>query len=433
MDPTDPTESGADPPAPPPKPPAGGERHAGWNELFFDLVVVAGVGQLAHLLHEGPRLQDVALYIVLYLAFWTSWAGIAVYGDIAASATRLRTLLLAMAGMAVMAASVDSVRTSHTTAFVLAYVVLRWQAGRIWQRGSVVVDWPLAQFDAGSVPWLVSLFTHAPARYWLWGLGVALDILTLLVSTRGRTLRRAAERAAERAERHRRHDHGRPPGPPHDDEAEKPPALTEARIDTAHMSERLGLYVIIVLGEGVIQVIDAASDREVWNRPLALTALAAFALLAGVWTLSLLYGHNGIPRLRQDALAPRLAMLLHALTTGFLAALATALGSAVAHPDAVLPRGQHWLLCCAMAGYFATGLLAGLPLTARPDRVWILGWALPCVAASLLLAPLGVRLPSWATIAILAGLVCWQILYDPDPPAGRRPGPAHRIRRTARA
>ncbi|MDX3502019.1 hypothetical protein PV749_15060 [Streptomyces sp. ID03-2B] len=34
------------------------ERHAGWNELFFDLVVVAGAGQLAHLLHGGPHLAD---------------------------------------------------------------------------------------------------------------------------------------------------------------------------------------------------------------------------------------------------------------------------------------------------------------------------------------------------------------------------------------
>ncbi|MFJ7721318.1 low temperature requirement protein A, partial [Rhodococcus erythropolis] len=30
------------------------ERHASWIELFFDLVVVAGIGQLAHLLHGSP-------------------------------------------------------------------------------------------------------------------------------------------------------------------------------------------------------------------------------------------------------------------------------------------------------------------------------------------------------------------------------------------
>ncbi|MFF0413167.1 hypothetical protein ACFYUY_22330 [Kitasatospora sp. NPDC004745] len=34
---------------------AGGvERHASWTELFFDLVVVAGVLQLSHLPARGP-------------------------------------------------------------------------------------------------------------------------------------------------------------------------------------------------------------------------------------------------------------------------------------------------------------------------------------------------------------------------------------------
>ncbi|MFI1224492.1 MULTISPECIES: low temperature requirement protein A [unclassified Streptomyces] len=406
-------------------PAAPAERHAGWNELFFDLVVVAGAGQLAHLLHDGPHLVDLALYGVLYLAFWTTWAGFAVYGDIAASATRVRTLLIAMFGMAVMAASVHTVRTSHAVAFVIAYVALRLQAGRIWQRGSIVVDWPLAQFGAGAVPWLVSLFVETPLRYWLWALGIALDIVTLLISTRDRTLRRANERAA------RRRDDRPPPGPAHST-APAPPRLSESRVDAAHMGERLGLYVIIVLGEGVIQIIDAASERDDWDRPLAATGLGAFGLLAAICTLSLLYGTNGIPHLRKDALAPRLAMLLHAVMTGFLVALATALGSAVTHVDDVLPKGQHWLLCGAMAGYFAAGLVAALPLADRSDRIWLLGWALPCVAGAAALAPLGVRLPAWATIWILVALVCWQIAYNPGPPGAPPSGRRRRIRRGTR-
>ncbi|MFF6928697.1 low temperature requirement protein A [Streptomyces californicus] len=400
------------------------ERHAGWNELFFDLVVVAGAGQLAHLLHDGPHVADLALYTVLYLAFWTTWAGFAVYGDIAAADTRVRTLLIAMFGMAVMAASVHAVQTSHAVAFVIAYVALRWQAGRVWRRGSIVVDWPLAQFGAGAVPWLVSLFVETPLRYWLWALGIALDIVTLLVSTRDRTLRKAAERAARRRE-------GRPPPGPAHSPAPEPPRLSESRIDTAHMGERLGLYVIIVLGEGVIQIIDAASEREHWDRPLAATGLGAFALLAAVCTLSLLYGTNGIPRLREGTLAPRLAMLLHAVMTGFLVALATALGSAVAHGDDVLPKGQHWLLCGAMAGYFAAGLVAALPSAGRAGRLGLLGRSLPCLAVSVALAPLGAGLPAWTTIWILVALVCWQIAYDPERPKAAGTGRRRWFRRAA--
>ncbi|XMN11343.1 low temperature requirement protein A [Streptomyces griseobrunneus] len=263
----------------------------------------------------------------------------------------------------------------------------------------------------------------------MWALGIAVDIVTLLVSTRDRTLRRMAEgMAARRGDRP-------PPGPPHA-AAPSPPRLSESRVDTAHMGERLGLYVIIVLGEGIIQVIDAASERDDWDLPLAATGLGASGLLAGVCTLSLLYGTNGIPHLRKDALAPPLAMLLHAVTTGFLDALATALGSAVAHFDDVLPKGQHWLLCGALAGYFAAGVVATLPLAERADRVWVLGWGLPCVAVAVALAPPGVRLAAWATIGILVALVGWQILYDPGragmSPSGRWWGGRIRIRRTAR-
>jgi low temperature requirement protein LtrA len=42
------------------------ERHATWLELFFDLVIVVAVAQLAHLLHDGPGLREVFLFVVLY-------------------------------------------------------------------------------------------------------------------------------------------------------------------------------------------------------------------------------------------------------------------------------------------------------------------------------------------------------------------------------
>jgi len=46
------------------------ERHASWAELFFDLVAVAGVAALAHVL--GPELDAAALglYALLFLALW---------------------------------------------------------------------------------------------------------------------------------------------------------------------------------------------------------------------------------------------------------------------------------------------------------------------------------------------------------------------------
>jgi len=294
-----------------------------------------------------------------------------------------------MLGLAVMAAAVQGIRghaahTSHSTAFVLAYVALRWFAGRIWKRGSVITDWPLAQVGAGALPWLVSLFVDTPWKYRLWALGLVIDLVILLVSTRDRALRHARAQQARHPD-HRPHGNRRRDG--------VPPGLSEARVDPGHLAERLGLYVILVLGEGMIRIIDATSENERWDLPLAAAALGAFALLAAIWTLGLLYGSDGIPQLRGGTLPARLTMLLHALITAAMAALAAALGTAVTHADVHLPGAQRWLLCGAVAGYFAVALAASLGTGVK--RGWLAGWALPCVVLPLVLAALGGDLPGW--------------------------------------
>src|SRR3954452_12469668 len=179
------------------------ERHASWQELFFDLVVVAGIGQLAHLLHEDADPQTVGLYGVLFLAFWISWAGFAVYGNIVGAEARISVFIAAMLGLAVMAASVPGVHGQRAAAFVIAYVALRWLAGAVFARGKVVLDWPLAQYGLGAVPWLVSLWVAAPGRYWLWGLGVAIDLGVLLTASSERTMHEA-EQKLERIQGSRR-------------------------------------------------------------------------------------------------------------------------------------------------------------------------------------------------------------------------------------
>jgi hypothetical protein len=89
------------------------ERHASWIELFFDLFVVAGVGQLAHLLSHGPSFADVGLYLLIFLALWFAWATFMVYGNVEGDRARIPLMLLAMLGLAVMVAAVPSIRPAH--------------------------------------------------------------------------------------------------------------------------------------------------------------------------------------------------------------------------------------------------------------------------------------------------------------------------------
>jgi low temperature requirement protein LtrA len=85
---------------------AGTERHASWAELFFDLVAVAGVAALAHVLGSELDAAALGLYALLFLAFWLSWTTFMLYSNVAADQTRVVRLLIGMFGLGVMAASV---------------------------------------------------------------------------------------------------------------------------------------------------------------------------------------------------------------------------------------------------------------------------------------------------------------------------------------
>lgn len=400
----------------------GAERHASWLELFFDLVAVAGVGQLAHLLHGHLSLLDVAMYVVLYLAFWNVWAAFTMYGNVAGDQARLGPFVLAMLGLGVMVAAVAEVRAGHAVAFALAYVLLRWLAGRVWRPGQVLVDWPIAQLSAGTVPWIVSLWVAAPGRYWLWALGLALDLWVMLTLSGDRVVARMQEQLDRRTQwRHeRRRTRARAERPPRRERparerAERgparrrpgrPAAIDVVAADAPHLGERLGLLVIIVLGEGVIQITSAASEAH-WDADLAATAVGGFLLLVGVWALSLRHGHAGVPHLRQGQLPAQPAMALHCAVTGVIAALAAGLGAATAHATGVPEGDVRWLLCATVAAYFALALLGGV-LT-RAGWRWILGWALPAALVPLALGGFGDRIQVPWLVGALTVLVYIQL------------------------
>ncbi|MFJ9434858.1 low temperature requirement protein A [Streptomyces sp. NPDC101490] len=448
------------------------ERHASWLELFFDLIAVAGVAQLAHLLHGSPGRADLGLYCLLYLAFWTAWMCFTTYGNVAAEKVRTRTVLVGMFGLAVMAAAVPGVRTDHATAFALAYVIVRVLASRVWRRrGEVVADWPAAQVTAGVTPWFVSVWAEAPARYWLWAAGLAVDLALTFARSRSQVLARAQKdweehegsraryggRARKREGRgsagrggSRTGDAGQDgardgsgagaggEGPDRaggggrergHDRASRPRPVA-ARFDPGHLDERLGLFTLIVLGEGIALGVEAASEAE-WDRGLCTMAVGSFALLLSLWALAVRRS-CGVPLLGFGVLAPRFALPLHCVSTGALAAVAASLGGAVEHAEGRLPHGMRWLLCGGIAVFLAVGLLAGV-VSGRGTR-WALAAGLPMAVAPLLLA---VSATDWSPATLVWCLVLvarWPWFYErrtrrrsgtgaEDRPTGRREEP----------
>ena len=378
------------------------EQRVSWLELFFDLVVVVAVAQLAGRLEEHATPLGIGLFAVLYGAVWMSWMSFTVYANVSKGAVRTRACLYAMAAMAVMAAAVPEVTGHRPEIFAAMYVVVRLIAQRVFSRThKVVAAWSSAQIPYGIAPWIVSFWVDDPAwRYGLWAFGLLIEFtLSVLRSDDPDQLLAQVRLRKEHQNRRRQRARTRP--------FELP---TLATLNIGHLGERLGLFVIIVLGEAVAQLIGAAAHTA-WTVPRGAAALAGFGLLVGLWSLIFRYGFTAVPQFGVGALPPRLAMPIHFFTTGAITAVAAGLGAAVHEAGEHLPTALRWVLCAGTGVYFLATAVGAASM--RAPWHWLLGWALPGVLVPSAVGALGGALPAWSVAALMTAVVLWQVYYVP--------------------
>jgi low temperature requirement protein LtrA len=382
------------------------ERHATWLELFFDLVIVVAVARLADLLHDGPGRREAFLFVVLFYAMWSVWTSFTLYANVSGDRTRIRLILLAMLGIAVMAAAVPQVERGEPKAFILAYIWCRLMAAGSWGRtNTVMTDWPGAQMAVGIVPWMASLGFEPPVRYYLWVIGVVLDLAVSFFRSRRPDQLLAGEQREADQKRARRVRGARLLHLPVRGDSVAP-KLHAARPNHIHLAERLGLFVIIVLGEAVAQVVDSVADVDPWDWQLLATLVAGFGLLAALWWLTLRYGAGGAG---DRTLALRVRMPAHFLMNGSIVLIAAGLGALAGHSGVRIAEANRWVLCVGAALYFLT---AGLTAAPRGASIgWIAGWIVPAVAASVLLGFFGGPLHGWALAAVVLVIAVFQLRY----------------------
>ena len=163
----------------------GDERHASWLELFFDLVFVVAVAELAQELARDHSLGGFAIFAGLFLPVFIAWQGFTFYADRFDSDDVLFrvVMLAAMLAIAALAVQIPDVAAGrHDAGFVVAYVTLRSLLVALYLRA-----WPhaaaarplIARYAGGyslSIAlWLGSLLVDPPVRYVLWGVGLAIE------------------------------------------------------------------------------------------------------------------------------------------------------------------------------------------------------------------------------------------------------------------
>lgn len=228
-------------------------RKVTWLELFFDLIFVAAVSQVAEPLRDHYSFLELARFTPLFMLIWWAWTGHTVFS------TRFDTddvvqrglTLLQMFAVAVMAANAKDALDSRSSAgFAAAYAAVRLVlVGQYLRARHIVEARPLTtRYLVGhgfaAILWLLSALIPAPLRFWIWAIAFAIDLGTPWLAI------------------------------PHS--VRIPP-------DAAHLPERFGLFMLILLGESVIAVMHGMESQESWPVSAAVSAFMGMGLFFTIW------------------------------------------------------------------------------------------------------------------------------------------------------
>jgi low temperature requirement protein LtrA len=228
-------------------------RRATWLELFFDLVFVVAVARLAIQLRVDHSVPGLLGYAGLFVAVWWLWISFSYFADLFDDDGPLQRLaqLVAMLGAAVLAVTLgdgiaaDSGRFAGTFGALFALLAGMYAvAARAEPRAAELCHWYVAGSAIGSALWFLSLAVPVPGRYLVWGLALTANALISGPIA-----------------------YARMRNPPH---------------QRSHMPERFGLFVIVVLGEAVLSVVNGIETTH-WNPGAVVVAVSGFVIACCMW------------------------------------------------------------------------------------------------------------------------------------------------------
>jgi low temperature requirement protein LtrA len=229
------------------------DRKVTWLELFFDLVFVAAVAQVAAPLHEHYSLAGLVRFTPLFALIWWAWTGHTVFStrfDPDDALQRVLTLVQ-MFAVAVMAANAkDALDSTESAGFAAAYAAVRlvlvaqyFRARQVPEARALATRY-LAGHGIAAVLWLTSALVPTPERFWIWGAAFALDLGTPWLAV---------------------------------------PHTVKAPPDAAHLPERFGLFTLILLGESVVAVMRGMESQEGWPPGAAVSAFLGMGIAFVIW------------------------------------------------------------------------------------------------------------------------------------------------------
>jgi low temperature requirement protein LtrA len=256
-----------------PAPETGEGKRVSWVELYLDLIVVLAIAQLSQILADEEIGRRVLVTLGLFLVVWWTWIGFAVlYNRNAGDTPETRLMFLVgsipmgVAAVAIApAATGDSGMFAASMAAVRLVLCVAHLADGGWR--DVLRQRTSRAYLISATVFAVSIVVPAPWRYVMWALTLAGESSVVLISERDREHHRGPRRR-ERLDLRRL----------------KPTQPGEA-LDAHHFAERFGLFIIILLGEVVVEAGQASVDGHVATAGGWFALVCAMVLAAALWWL----------------------------------------------------------------------------------------------------------------------------------------------------
>jgi len=291
-------------------------------ELFFDLVFVVVIAQLADRLATHPTWPGVGWFAFLFYAVWSSWINGTLYYDLHGTndvSVRVFTFLQMLA-VAVMAVFVADVPGDGAAGFALGYAANTFVLVVLWfrtglhdpQHRTASVPYSAAYLVA-AILFAASAAVDGPALFWMWGLAMLVEVAGQVYAYRVWT-------------------------PPTDQGG----AVFAA---TPSLIERLGLFVIIVLGEVIVGAVNGMANLHPVTADGIAIGLLGVLVGIGLWWVyfDFVSNHEPIPSRTQ------LWLYLHLPLVVGMGAVGAGLLNTVEHSMVPLPADVRWLLVGSLA------------------------------------------------------------------------------------
>ena len=316
------------------------DRRVTFLELFFDLVFVVVISQLAHRLAAHPSWAGVGWFVFLFYAIGSSWANGTLYHDLHGTddvSARVFTFSQMLA-VAVMAAFIADIPGPGSAPFALAFAANTLVLVVLWFRTGfhdashrpASIPYSVA-YLVSAVLFVASVAVEGVGRYWIWAAGLAVQLGGLLIGFRRWT-------------------------PPEQQEGTAVIAATPSLI------ERNGLFVIIVLGEVIIGAVDGMAEVATQDRGVVWIGLLGVLVAVGLWWCYFDLASHRAPASERT----QLWMYLHMVLVIAIAAGGAGVLNTVEHANEPIPDAVRWLLVGSLA--VAVTTVAAISMTLRIRR-----------------------------------------------------------------